>query len=493
MRTRIVYSLALTGCSAAMVLGGAATYAQEAPPAAAQPVDTVAEQVQATPAQKPMSDDEALSRDAAIYARLYGVDQAEAARRIKLMVSAQDAADLEEAEEQENLVAAFFDHGRDFKLVVETAGVAKVKKLKPVAIRGKPGEQINLPVEYRKVNRPTRSAVRKIFREKNNMIERLFPDALITSYDERHGVLSLTFEQGKAVVDQEKKVAQLQNAIGVPVKILYGPADTRIGMRGGLQGFENNGTGYTTNCTLGFAAQAPAPGNEQGYITAGHCSDNYFWKEPGQTTYTRLNVRNFQTATGDWQFVWGAPVERLIKADTGTFRSITGRRTVASTCEKTGTSTVNEAAILVTANGGSTCDGATSGTFVCWYPGHYSQPVSGVHGEHAAGHPGVGQQCGEVNARAVKLRGCGPTRTMACDYSWVEVIPKEGQPTVVAGGGDSGSPIFAWNTAFGIATNAGWYGSDGRLMYNDEANGRVTHMWYTPIDEVYSKGYQLLY
>lgn len=444
-------------------------------------------------AQGSASDDEALARDSAIYARLYGVDKAEAARRIKLMVSAQDAADSEEAGEQENLVTAYFDHGRDFKLVVETAGTAKAKKVRPVAIRGKPGEQIDLPVEYRKVNRPTRSAIRKIFREKNNMIERLFPEALTTSYDDRHGVLTLTFEQGKPIADQEKKVAQLQNSIGVPVKVLYGTADTRIGMRGGLQGYRPSGTGYIQNCTLGFAAQAPGPGYEQGYITAGHCSNDYYWKEPTGTTYTKLNVRDFQTATGDWQFVWGAPVERLIKADTGSFRNITGRRTVASTCEKTGQSSVNDSAILVTAGGGSTCDGATSGTFVCWYPGHYSQPVAGAHGTHSVGHPGVGQQCGEVNARAVKMKQCGPTGTLACDYWWVEVIPNEGQPTMVAGEGDSGSPVFAWNTAFGIMTNAGWYGADGNLLYRDEANGRVTHMWYTPIDEVYNKGYQLLY
>ncbi|HEX8626362.1 MAG TPA: hypothetical protein VF782_14970 [Allosphingosinicella sp.] len=444
-------------------------------------------------AQGPASDDEALARDSAIYARLYGVDQAEAARRIKLMVSAQDAADSEEAEDHENLVAAYFDHGREFKLVVETAGTAKAKKVRPVPVRGKPGEQINLPVEYRKVNRPTRSAIRKIFREKNNMIERVFPEALITSYDERRGILTLTFEQGKPIADQEKKAAQLQNSIGVPVKILYGAADSRIGMRGGLQGYRPSGTSYIQNCTLGFAAQAPVPGNEQGYITAGHCSNDYYWKEPTGTTYTKLNVRDFQTATGDWQFVWGAPVERLIKADTGSFRSITGRRTVSSTCEKTGESSVNESAILVTAGGGSTCDGATSGTFVCWYPGHYSQPVAGAHGTHSVGHPGVGQQCGEVNARAVKMPRCGPTGAIACDYWWVEVIPKEGQPTMVAGEGDSGSPVFAWNTAFGIMTNAGWYGSDGNLLYSDPANGRVTHMWYTPIDEIYNKGYQLLY
>jgi hypothetical protein len=51
---------------------------------------------------------------------------------------------------------------------------------------------------------------------------------------------------------------------------------------------------------------------------------------------------------------------------------------------------------------------------------------------------------------------------------------------------------FAWNTAFGIMTNSGWYDASDRL-YSDPAQGRVTHMWYTPINEIYSKGYKLLY
>jgi hypothetical protein len=41
-------------------------------------------------------------------------------------------------------------------------------------------------------------------------------------------------------------------------------------------------------------------------------------------------------------------------------------------------------------------------------------------------------------------------------------------------------------------TNAGWYDASGRL-YVDEAQGKATHMWYTPTDDVYAKGYQLLY
>lgn len=88
---------------------------------------------------------------------------------------------------------------------------------------------------------------------------------------------------------------------------------------------------------------------------------------------------------------------------------------------------------------------------------------------------------------------CGPTGTTACDYRRGESHSQRGSVDRRRGGGDSGSPVFAWNTAFGIMTNAGWYGSDGNLLDRDEANGRVTHLGYTPIDEIYNRGYQLLY
>jgi hypothetical protein len=177
-------------------------------------------------------------------------------------------------------------------------------------------------------------------------------------------------------------------------------------------------------------------------------------------------------------------VDRLFKADnSGSYRAVTGRRTVATTCEKTGDSILNDD-IVVVGGGDGSCDGAVNGTFVCWFGGHYGPPQAINHSTHSQAHPGAGQQCGEVNAKYVRLDRCGPTGNLACDHAWVEVLPKEGESYFVAAEGDSGAPVFAWNTAFGIITNSRWY---------DANTGRSTAMWYTPIDEIYRNNYVLLY
>ena len=441
------------------------------------------------------SDAEALRADAAIYSEMYGVNQNEAERRIKLMVSAQEIANLEEQEAGEDLVSSYFEHDGEFRLVIEKRGQGQTRRVtRNVGVRGRPSERLEMPVEYRSSNRPTRVTLRKIFRERNNMIDRTFPEPHVVSYDEREGVLTLSFDNGVALENAARRQARLENAIGVTVRLLQGSPETETGMRGGLQPYRLNegGGSYITNCTLGFAAQGPGPAYREGYITAGHCADNLYWKESDTAQPIALTSIDRQTSRGDWQFTWGAPVERLFKADTGTFRRATGRRTLSTTCEKTGSSSVSDSAILVTPDN-SYCDGATNGTFVCWFPGHYGKTISGIHGLHTVGHTAVGQQCGEVNAKAVKLQECGPTDNLVCDYAWVEVIPKSGQSTFVAWQGDSGSPIFAWNTAFGIMTNSGYYGSYGQQYRVDDATGRTTHMWYTPIDEIYREGYSLLY
>jgi hypothetical protein len=437
-----------------------------------------------------LTDDEALMQDARIYARMYGVDAAEAARRIKLMVSAQGEVAAQEAAEGEALVAGYFSHGPTFKYVIETQATGKAPKALQVGIQGRPDEKASLPVEYRRSARASRSSIRKIFREKNNVIERLFPNAEIVSYDEKDGALTLSFKPDAVIAEEASRVKQLENVLKVGVRIKrLAQADTQTGMRGGLQPWRNSGTAtspvWITNCTLGFAAQSSD--GKQGYITAGHCADNIAWKEPGTNTYQPLTTRDFQTAKGDWQFSFGAPVDRLFKADnSGSFRSVTGRRTLSTTCEKTGQSILHPNDIVVT--GGvddSSCDGAVNGTFVCWYPGHYGAPVAANHGQHSVSHPGAGQQCGEVNAKYVKVATwCGAAKNIQCDYAWVEVLPKEGENSFVAAAGDSGSPIFTWNTAFGIITNSNWY---------DETTGRSSAIWYTPLDEIYRNGYSLLY
>lgn len=73
----------------------------------------------------------------------------------------------------------------------------------------------------------------------------------------------------------------------------------------------------------------------------------------------------------------------------------------------------------------------------------------------------------------------------------MEVIPKDGQRSFIAGRGDSGSPIFAWNTAFGILTHSS--ATQGNLTPTDDATGTSQVVWYTPMDDVNRQNYSLLY
>ena len=78
---------------------------------------------------------------------------------------------------------------------------------------------------------------------------------------------------------------------------------------------------------------------------------------------------------------------------------------------------------------------------------------------------------------------CGNNTKVACEPIWIRVDPKAGQSYVYAGQGDSGSPVFAWNTAFGILTNSAHYFGSAQSL----------HVLYTSIDDVYSYSYALAY
>lgn len=423
-------------------------------------------------AQDAVDSEKDLASDAAIYARQYGVEVDEAKRRIMLMVSSQEEVAWEDEAEGDNLAAGYFDNGPAFRYVIETKGSPKPSKSLQIKVKGRTSTSLDLPIVYRTSSKISRNAIRKIFRDKNNTIVREFPESPISSYDERAGVLTLSFSKGGVPPAADERAAKLSKQLGIPVRVKeLVTAETLIGMKGGVRPWRNSGTQsspiYVENCTLGFAAQAPD--GKQGYITAGHCVDYLFWKEPGGSPYQTLaKAIEYRTPSGDWQFVYGVPVDRLFKADnSGSYRTLTGRRTQNSTCTKPGATSIATGEPSYTTP--TSCQGAVNGTFVCWYGGAYG--------------PANGQQCGEVNANWVRLSSCGPeTARVPCDPYWVEVVPKAGAGRFYAGPGDSGGPVFAWNTAFGIMTNSDYY-SDGSSYV----------MWYTSTDDIYSFNYSLLY
>ncbi len=414
-----------------------------------------------------------MATDARFYAEAYGVSQEEAERRIALMVSAQSEVAAEDDLAGDDLVAAYFEHGIELTYVVETKKGKKPKKAKKIKLKGS-NEEVDLPIEYRVSDKATRKTMKRLLRENGRTVNSILPEAQVVSYNERTGIVTINVSMGTDEAYLASKKPDLEKLLKAQVALHVLPSeDTYIGMRGGLRPFRKDFVTtsgeqkYTENCTLNFAARAPD--GKIGYLTAGHCVNELFWREPGSSTYQPMQTREFWTDSGDWQFVFGPAVDRLFKADnSGSYRTVTGRRTQGTTCTKPGARSLADGDPAYSTP--SNCQGAANGTFVCWYDGAYG--------------PDHGQQCGEVNANWVRVNDwCGPTTDrVPCGHYWVEVIPKAGAPRFYAGAGDSGSPVFAWNTAFGIVTNSRHY-----------SDGSAEAMWYTSIDDPYSFGYSLLF
>lgn len=78
--------------------------------------------------------------------------------------------------------------------------------------------------------------------------------------------------------------------------------------------------------------------------------------------------------------------------------------------------------------------------------------------------------------------GCsnGPSN-VPCNANFVEVRPRSGE-TMYCRGGDSGSPVFVFDVAWGVLS--------GCASYSDNS---IYNYVYTSMDEAYSAGYSLTY
>ena len=100
------------------------------------------------------------------------------------------------------------------------------------------------------------------------------------------------------------------------------------------------------------------------------------------------------------------------------------------------------------------------GTVVCWY-GQASGPTRN-------------RQCGAVTSKHYNPGDCPHNSGIPCEDSFIKVEPEWGRPRFYATDGDSGAPVFAWNTAFGVLSRAMYY-SDGTAPF----------VAYSSIDEPY--------
>jgi hypothetical protein len=414
-----------------------------------------------------VSQEEALARDAASYARAYGVSQDEAKRRLLLMANAGPEITALQQELGDNLAGAYFENRNgEFRLVLRTTE-AQQRPKKKVKIKTKQGSQrvmptdLDLDVEYVAGAKHSRKIVRNALRKERDWLRERLPELQGSGFDVKTGEVTLLV-RGKAADETRIRAIgqELSGRIQMPVRVTVRNAQVSpLAMRGGSPTYLANGTPW---CTTAFAARNPS--NVAGILTAGHCDEAQVWRE-GTTSYALTGTSVFNQYE-DFSFYRSsiAPEPKFVAA-TGEVRTLTGRRTKANTDEK-----------LDLAD--------PRGAYVCFYG-----RVTG---------PKRGQVCGEVNDvwhnpnypmdASQNQFGCsnGPT-VIPCEYNYVEVVPSGTSP-LYCFGGDSGAPVFAYTIAFGILS-----GCSQILDASGNPTDSAVNLIYTSIDELYYYNYSLIY
>lgn len=437
-----------------------------------------------TDAIEPMSSEEALVLDAKAYSQRYSVSLEEAMQRLIVMAGSAEQIDAIEKELGDDLSGAYFDNGAEFQLVVRTRGSRNLPgrrlegRVPPGQARRASGNNsaqagagrllvtaADLNLADAVIRRPKGAMVkfnpggkgskRQVSRE----IERNFsavraalPTLQALHYDDTTGnvVAEVVGAQGSAQVSEA-----LTNRFSVPINIKWLPnAIQKVTLRGGAQLWYS--TANSAQCTTGFVGWAPPPAGgshstEFGVFTAGHCVSAGYGIGFKDTTGKMFNLIEdrglfLDTASADIRFL-KAPAglgaaSQFFGNRNEAARTLTGRRTIAST---TGTVT----------NQGSAST-ATTGTFVCFY-GLRTGPSNG-------------QGCGEVTFNGFSYSG-------GAGY-YVRI-----KGNFACNQGDSGGPVFAYTTAFGLTSGC------VTLSNSPVAN----ELDYTSMDAAYAYGYKLSY
>jgi hypothetical protein len=431
-----------------------------------------------------MSAEEALVLDGRAYAQRYGVSLEEAMTRLTIMTGTVEQVDAIERSLGEELSGVHFDNGPEFRVVVRTTGQrsrpdGKIEARTPpglariaageIAAKAKGrGLQISAAeleqagAVIRRTNRanvkftpgaPNSKRSARAEMERNfAAFKAALPNLQTLMYDERTGniVAEVVGSVGSAAIPSD-----LARRFSVPVQLKWIPnpiQDTTL--RGGSQLWY--AAVNSVQCTTAFVGWAPPPAGashstEFGIFTAGHCTSGGHgigYKDATGRMFTLVEDPGLllDTSSADIRFL-KAPVglggsAQFFANRNEAARTLTGRRTIAST-----TGTVSNQGVAST---------ATTGTFVCFY-GLRTGPTNG-------------QGCGEVTYNGFSFSG-------GSGY-FVRI-----KGTFACNSGDSGAPVFAHTTAFGVQNGC------VTLSNSPVAN----ELDYTSMDAAYAYGYKLSY
>ncbi|MEA3049608.1 MAG: streptogrisin [Sphingomonadales bacterium] len=351
---------------------------------------------------------EALAQDAAEYARQHHVEPDEALRRLHAQEETVAATDRLRATYAKRLAGMFIEHEPAYRIVVLLKGGKAV-----------PDEAIEaagmiVPIVFRTGAPATRDKILKAIAKRGDRLRAAFPDARGMGADPRTGELVLMVgDTGKSAEDLADMAGRASDIAGVRARIrpIEAAADLAAVEGGARVEGADAVTGRHAVCTAGFVV---TDGARTGLVTAAHCPDVLTYIEPdgakvelpfvGQWGWSFQDVQvNVADGGGEPLF--------YVDAKKSAARVPEGVRPRAST---------------------------RAGDFVCH------------RGER------TGYTCGEVELTDFAPPGalCGGP----CAASWVTVAGPG------CGGGDSGGPVFAGDTAFGIMKGGTWT-KDGRCAF----------------------------
>ncbi|MBO9624668.1 MAG: hypothetical protein J7500_18320 [Sphingomonas sp.] len=365
--------------------------------------------IQPAAAQSVQTREAALAQDAGEYARLYGVSQEEALRRLHAQHDSVAATDAIALRYRDRLTGISVQHRPDYRYIVYLTGDD------PVPATNIRAGGMNVPIVFRTGAKASRDRVVWAITYHQAAIRAAVSGPPSMGLDPRTGELVVIVGNAVAAADGGAAAldARLEALTGVPVQIrLLERTDVNLDLHGGgrLDGISpDNGKRY--RCTTGFLV---SDGTRTGITTAAHCLDDMTYYDPAQRPTPLSFVGQWGWGYHDVQIHAGVLPERpLVYSDTA--------RTIARPVEAQRSKPSTRA-----------------GDFVC----HRGEST--------------GYSCAEVELLDFAPAGdlCGG----ACLPTWVTVAGPGCK------GGDSGGPVFSGTTAFGVVKGAS-YRRDGSCAF----------------------------
>jgi hypothetical protein len=340
------------------------------------------------------SAEEALTQDAAEYARMRSVTLEEAKRRLRAQENSVAVTERLRAALRHRLAGISIEHHPQYRIVVLLTGIA------PLANQAELAAGSPLPIVFQLGAGATRDQLVAAMRRHQPRLRSELPNARGMGLDPRTGELVLLVTPGDAdrldigAIDQ-----RAENLTGVPVRVeVVNRPDSNMARGGGRVEGTDPSDGRRYACTTGFVVKK---GARTGILTAAHCPNELVYREANGERLPLEFVGQWGVATRDVQIhLSDGDDEPVFYADRSAakLRPLTGWRSREST---------------------------RAGEWLCHW------------GESS------GYSCSEVALTNYAPPGdlCGGP----CEPVWVTVTG----PSCKAG--DSGGPVFAGTTAFGIA------------------------------------------